>query len=225
MKFFKIFAFSLIFIACGKLVSGDEETPLLGNPVDPLVQIPGKESPAANQYCLQNPDGSYSDAVKIEMGSENNYVWAQGGACVFRSIRETWAVLHNQPLMVWDGVTSSSYKLRNDLPEGVAYFYEVKYHVDEIIDVDWMMNWYHTLKLGTKETPQELLINYKKVKGTKFISYWEGTVMLFEVTPSITAVIMRDQIKASRTEPQDSANAVRDVIQKLRTGAPNWGPL
>ena len=227
----KIFIIALSVTSCGKLSNaGEEDTPFLGNAVDPLVRIPmppdqGGQSPQETPYCVKNSDGTYHDDVTVEMGSTSEYVWSQGGSCIFRPIREVWAVMHNQSLMVWKGISSSTFSLRKDPPSGVLYFYEVKYHVDDIINVDWTMNWYHSVKSGTKEVPTQILINYKKVKGTKFISLWEGSILLQAITPTVTAFTMRDQINASRTKPKDSADGLRDVHEKLKTGDPNWGPM
>jgi len=218
--------------ACGVISNaGEEETPFQGNAVEPIVPIiPPPDGNGANninstQYCSPNENGQFSDGLQISKGSQDDFVWAEGGACVFRPIREVWAVSHNQPVMVWEGVDSSNATERADRPDGVSHFYEVYYFVDRIIDVNWTMNWYHSVRQGSFDAPSQVLINYKKIKGTRFIPYWEGSIILHQVTPDITSISMRNQIRASQTDEDDAASAISDVIQKLRTAPPNFGPL
>ncbi len=229
-----IFVSLILFLTtCGMLTDSESEidTPFTANAILPLVQIPlpplrtSDNTVIETSYCSSNGSGGFSDEIRINMGRENGYVWSEGGACIFRPLREAWAVTHNQPLMVWDKIDSAHFTLHPNPPTGVSHFYEIKYFVDDIIDVDWTMYWYHSIRDGVMATPYQILINYKKVKGTRYISYWEGSIILHQVTPTVTAITMRDQISASRTDPQNSADAIRDVIQKLRTGDPNWGPI
>lgn len=223
----------LLFLsACGVVANaGEEETPFIGNAVEAIVPIKfPPEGSSGNgdsptQYCSSDENGRFSDHVQVSKGTESGFVWAEGGACIFRPLREVWGVSHNQSLMVWDGVDSSNFTERFDRPEGVFHFYEINYFVDEIIDVEWTMNWYHSVRQGSFDQPLQILINYKKVKGTRFIPYWEGSIILHQVTPDITSISMRNQIRASRTDEDDAENTIRDVVQKLRTGPPNWEPL
>lgn len=226
---------TLIFpiMACGVISRAGEEgeTPFEGSAVEPIVPIalpPNGSSGhgiAETQYCSPDENGQFSDAVQISKGSQDEFVWAEGGACIFRSIREVWAVSHNQPVMVWDGVDSWNATAKSDRPEGISHFYEIYYFVDRIIDVNWTMSWYHSVRQGTFEGPSQILINYKKIKGTRFIPYWEGAIILHQVTPDITSISMRNQIRASQTDEDDAVSTIRDVVQKLRSSAPNWDPL
>ena len=222
----------MVLFSCSALTDQSHETPFTGNPLSPLVPIPidpppdsNSNKPSETQYCFADENGHFSEEARVTQGDAGNYVWAEGGSCIFRPIRTAWAATHNQPVMVWSGVDQSSYRLLGDPPSGVSHLYEVDYFVDEIIDVLWTMNWYHSVRAGSRQKPQQILMNYVKVKGTRFISYWEGTILLHEVTPDITAITMRDQIKASRTGPGDSADAIRQIIEAIRTGAPNWAPI
>lgn len=228
-----VIALMFSIVACGVVSKAGEEdeTPFEGNAVEPIVPIalPPNGSSGhgvdATQYCSPNENGQFSDAVQISKGLQDDFVWAEGGACIFRPIREVWAVSHNQPIMVWDGVDSWNATEKPDRPEGVSHFYEIYYFVDRIIDVNWTMNWYHSVRQGTFEGPSQVLINYKKIKGTRFIPYWEGAIILHQVTPEITSISMRNQIRASQTDEDDASNTILDVVQKLRSSSPNWDSL
>lgn len=215
---------------CG-LIDAEEHTPFSGNPLEPIVNLPlppengFSKSPRGTPYCFADEQGNYPQDIHVESGEGDTYVWGQGGACIFRPLREVWAVTHNQPLMVWKNVDSSSYTLQSDPPTGVTHFYQVNYLVKKFIDVHWTMNWYHSIRQGTQQIPLQILINYTKISGTRFISYWEGSMILHEVTPDITAISMRNQVNASQTDASDAGKTVQQMIEKLRTGSPNWGAL
>ena len=182
--------------------------------------------PERAAFCAPDATGAYSENVTVQTGEGGDqYVWGQGGGCVHRSIRETWAVAHNQPLMVWSKVSSSDYKIRNDLPDGVSFFYEVDYVVHSLETVDWTMDWYHAVTTGTVKDPHNIVINYKKVSGTRYIREWEGSIWIDEVDPNVTAVRIRNQVNASQQGLPEVEITVREVLEKFRTGAPNYGPL
>jgi hypothetical protein len=101
----------------------------------------------------------------------------------------------------------------------------VNYVVHALLTVDWTMEWYHSVSSGSVADPHKVLINYKKVRGTKYIHYWEGSIWIDQVEPGVTAVAIRNQVNANGQGLDEVEITVREVIEKLRTGAPNWGPL
>lgn len=217
-------------LICAALLGGCGEgdfSPFSRSVLEP-IQFDDRET----VYCAQDPSGNYNpDQILLKkghVGGEADYDFAQGGGCVFRSIRETWAALHNLEQMMWGGVTKQAITARPERPEGVSHFYDIKYFVDNSWpkpDVDWTMEWYHSVSDGTFEEPRQIVINYKKVSGTRYIGYWEGSVVLDFVNATVTSIKMRDQINATQTGPDDSEGAVRDVIHKSRAGAPDWARL
>jgi hypothetical protein len=213
----------------------DPPTPLVPAPPHaPLPPDPHHPHPAPpplppqdhpTKYCNKAPsDPDYRDGVGASPGSRDGYDFGLGGGCMHRPIREVWAAALNQQLMQWVDVDDSR-SLSYTPPAGVAFFFSVNYAVHRFITVDWDMDWYHTVKAGTKAEPVKLLINYKKVRGTSHISYWEGTIILDRVNDHVTSFAMLNQINADQTSPQDAADAVKDVYGKLRNGAPDWSRL
>lgn len=174
--------------------------------------------------CSPDANGEFRKDLSLDRG-HSSFDWGHGEGCIGRSLREVWAVLHNQSLLVWEGVDKVDAQVNHELPANAVFGYRVKYFVDDIIDVDWTMDWYHSLISGTLQKPIRLIVNYKKISGTRYISYWEGSLVLDYVAPRITSFKMRDQINASRTNADDAAGSVKDVYQKLSEGAPVWGPL
>ena len=190
-----------------------------------------------SQYCAKDSTGKYVGAFQVKSGEEtgaddaaltdeldSKYMWGQGGGCIFRATRDAWGALHNQPLMVWDGVSESTFTTVAPLP-GATHRYQVQYIVRDIVTVKWKMDWHHSLQQGTLLAPQQVTVNYRKVEGTTYIPYWEGTVVLKDLAPGVVAFAMRNQVNAAQTSADDAASSVRDIFTKASTGAPNLGPL
>lgn len=195
--------------ACGNA----RRTPYTGDPSLPLYQVNPTE------YCVQQADGTYKEKLVTDHGEADAFSWGQGGGCILRPIETAWGVLHNQPVMKWESVTTSTFKMGKP-PLKTSHFYEVYYVVVDIQTVKWTMQWYHTLLEGTKQDPKKLIVNYKRVAGTEYIPYWQGTIMLQEIEPGVTAFAMRNEIKAERTTSQDAADTVSDVYHKVRRRQP-----
>jgi hypothetical protein len=227
-----------VVVGCGKKT---KDSPFDRDVTIPLIdsnlrQDPGASGPMLRtDFCYPDPNGSYGDAVKytdkvsLSRGHDDgkDFNWGFGGGRVNRPIREVWAVLHNQAVMVWSGVSTSSYAVQSP-PGGTTHYYQVNYHVDNgfpLPSVDWQMDWYHSLSGGDAREPQKIVINYRKVKGTKYIEYWEGSIVLDFITPTLTAIAGRDQIKASRTSADDAAGSVQDIVTKARDREPNWSAI
>jgi hypothetical protein len=126
--------------------------------------------------------------------------------------------------MVWNSVDESRLEKRTPPPENTHYFHNY-YQVNEFIKVKWFMDWYHSVKRGTPQAPETVLINFKKTEGTSYIPYWEGSIRLEKVNDQVTSFRMGNQIKASRQNEEDVRGAVNDVYVKLQTGAPDLSQL
>ena len=176
--------------------------------------------------CVPDAQGNTSNSISVSTGSEENFDWGEATACVARPIRDAWGVLHNQDLIIWGGVNESSYETRTDLPAGFSHFYEVNYKVKQfIITVSWVMDWLHQLTQGTMQDPKEVKITYSKVSGTSYIEYWEGTVTLNAISPTLTQVTVHNAVKAERQNAEKAGETAHDLLAKIQTGEPNLEPL
>ena len=128
--------------------------------------------------------------------------------------------------MQWVDVDDSDAHEQPDLPAGTALYYRVHYHVHKFIfNVDWWMAFFHTLKRGTIQYPEKVLINYQKTDGTSHIQYWVGTIVLEKVTDEITSYAIHTNVNADQRGPEDQGRTVSQVHAKLKTGDPEWDSL
>lgn len=169
--------------------------------------------------CFPNEEGEYSEVLALDKGKlegdEGNYSWSEGGGCIGRSLSDVWVLMHDHQLIYWEDVDSV---VAQSLPPpaDVSHFYRVEYTVRDFITVRWIMDWYHSLTEGSLSDPRKVVINYQRVSGTRYIPYWEGSIVLEHMGDALTSFSMVNRIRATRTGPDEAAGAIRDLFVKLR---------
>lgn len=241
MKFLSLLAALSMVLAlssCGKKnISSawdrDVKNPLLDS--NPQRDERGAISTA---FCRLDPNGAYStkvggvearysDAVNVANGHRDDYDFGEGGACVNRPIREVLAAAQNQEFFHWEGTTN--FALRSvESPDPLTKHYVYTYHVSNpfpLPNVDWTMDWFYSVVKGTLEQPEQVVISYKKIEGTKYIRKWEGSITLDYVSDTITSIAASDHADATQQDSKDAEATVRTIIEKARSQAPNWDAI
>jgi hypothetical protein len=85
-----------------------------------------------------------------------------------------------------------------------------------------MMRYDEFVTAGTPATPLHIVINYQKIKGTEHISHWMGTVELQKLTENVTGFVMRDQLKATTQNSDNSVASLKELYSHFKTLPPNW---
>ena len=233
-------AVSVGVLGCSKLVDKTVNTPTNKEAHLPYVKTPDGEfatgqskatGPASTTYCAPDADGKYVFDTKMSSGettdgANGHYHFAEGGGCLDRPIREAWAASMNQDLMVWTEPGNSGHYAVAAPPPGVTRFFDVEYqHVQTGIKVKWNMTWYHTILAGTPAAPEKILINYRRYKGTKFIKYWEGSIILTKLSDTVTGIWVRNQIRAVSVGEVRARGGATDIVSKIRSGSHDLGFL
>jgi hypothetical protein len=218
--------------ACGKVAptpfSRDPSIPV-GLPPNPSAEL-GQNPPdtidptqppvlPSSQYCAP-VHNQYNEEVLLEKGRSSgsqSHSWGRGGGCVMRPIDEVWSTIFNHELVKWNGVSEIEV---TPMPQvgSSSYHYEIKYIVHDFITVNWTKEWFHTVTEGDAQNPKTVVISFQRVRGTRFVPYWEGSIVLTRLTAGVTGFAMSNQIRADRTGPDEAAGGIADMIQALRTG-------
>lgn len=177
-------------------------------------------------WCAPDPDtGTFPQGIsRIDKDENENFAWAEGGGCVNRPLREAWAILHDIPYLI--GIESGKvdrYQLQIVTPEGptLTHHYDVDYEVDEaLVTVAWTMAWTHELVRGTFDDPRHVVVRYRRTDGSRFMPYWEGSIVLEAVSDDVTAVFIHDEIKTLRSDAASSARTVEAFFNKFIEGEP-----
>ena len=192
----------------------------------------GKDASKGTKYCQPASDGTFTDAaLQIDTGtSADGVAWAEGGGCVTRSIRETWAVLNNLELMKFNEIDRFSADRQINPNADFSLLYTVTYYKDTPIGaINFTLAWYHGVSQGTFDDPQEVNIEFQRTKGTSMIPIWHGGIGLIKVTDNVTSISIRNDFlsralsaSANITKAHD---ALAEMIGKARSGTPDWNRL
>jgi hypothetical protein len=184
--------------------------------------------PAGSEFCTPKQDGTFDgNAIVIQRsGNDGYHDFAIGGGCILRPLREVWAAAQNGAAWAWSDATERSFESQTPTDPRVAFLFEAAYSAGSSpFTQDWTMQYFHVLSAGTTAQPLRVILTYKKVQGTSYISYWQSTVDLRVVHGDMTAVAVRDDLSAALQGPSDAEAAVRDVVTRLRTTPAVWNYL
>jgi hypothetical protein len=210
----------------------EKEPPASGPSVSTVN--PELTSPPSNE----STDGAtYVDHARFTSANEGIDT-ARGGGCVFRSLREIWASVLNHGEFKWDGTDLLG--VREDTVsrrEDQVLAYELKYRgSDSRGEVNYAMYWVHALKEGTVQDPKLIRISFLMSScgkarwngvptGITPMRRWHGMIELQELAPGVTVAIIANMASIMQQSLQDTENAARHLLQKLRNTPPNWNSL
>jgi hypothetical protein len=195
---------SLLSISCGD----GPEKPLIFKP--PTNQL-------ESRYC-EIKEGKYLGPsvfnhreVIFQKGERNGNYFAIGGGCIQAPLSEVWARTLTQDGISWrDAHSEGIHELT--LP---SFTKTIQSHYAAKKFIKWTMQWGHVVTLGTPSDPVHIQIQYQKVKGTKYIEHWVGTIDLEALSDSITSVVISSEISGRSIGVDNAAGAVGDLFENL----------
>ncbi len=175
-------------------------------------------------HCKPDSSGNYpkDNFVVADKGETAQFFFGQGGGCIARSLRETIAAAQNQESLAFNGSDLIGFENVPNPAQG-NFLFQTRYSAGPaMFKQRWTIEWYHTITEGTLAAPSKAIIRYKKTFGSSYIELWQGTLELEALTPEMTSLVMRNEIKAPRIGVDDAIGTVKDTLGHLRTAAPNW---
>ncbi len=222
MKYLICLIFLFTLISCGKLT---ETTGFTGNP----TEVSQEFSFPSSYYCDSNENGEYEEGFKLQdAGVNKGRHVAEGGGCILANINEVWKATRQPEPFKWYRTSRAVPVLRDDDIAGIEYFYEVFMENRDFVRVRWTLYWLHSVQRGSLEEPSEILINYEKVAGTRFIKHWKGSIILEKLTENVTSLRIVHNIDAMRTSYEDAVKGVTKYyndLSKLSKATVETAPL
>lgn len=195
-------------------------TPFEGDPSkSEVIQTSAPEGP----YCKPDAAGKYAGPKTLieKTGRRGNNYFAVGGGCLYRPLRELWAVTHGVRFAKWKDADLNSYEAAQD--PRVNFFFRSKNEAGPFFArQSWLIEWYQTVTQGTVEAPEYLVIRYAKVSGTGHIGHWSGAIELKALTDQVTSVVFDNEIRGTQVDETKAAGGVSDLFNNLRTLKPDW---
>jgi hypothetical protein len=175
--------------------------------------------------CEPDAQGKVDQTIATTKAAGQSFDWAESTGCVTRPILETWAVTQNPDEMGVADLAKYTVAQISPPPQGSSHLYRVAYSIHNFITISWTLDWLHKIIQGTLTDPAEVDIAISKFSGTSLISHFNGTIRLLKISPSVTLVGTRFEIKTPQTDENTAAQGAEEVISRLRVGTPFWQGL
>lgn len=210
----------LLLAGCG---ADGPATPFQGDPTSAPFSQPSATR-LEGPYCKSASATSYqSSANPIDLNGKDpsGFYFAMGGGCLERPLKELWAVLHNKLSVKWKDADLVSFSLVPH-PE-VNFLFQAAYAAGPFFARQpWVIEWYQTLKSGTLEHPEHLIVHYSKVSGTSHLPHWKGSIELLALDENTTSFAMRNEIRGTHINEEKAAGGILDILHNLKVTEPNW---
>jgi hypothetical protein len=186
---------------------GNESSPFPGG-LDPLDPVNRAAPPAP---VAGDPHPETFNAV---YGEDDRYAWGHLRGFVHAPIAAVWAAVKD-PLVVADRRTDSHVTWQLGVEPSYDYSYQLRYHVDGTISVDWNEDWRYGVVAGTDAAPQRILNRAQKIWGTTFIDVDANSMRIEPVDESTTTFEAEEHLKATASGPDTIEQYYKDLWASL----------
>ena len=99
---------------------------------------------------------------------------------------------------------------------------KVHFEVDPFpfVSVEWDEQWAFTLLGGTPDKPTKMLISYEKTDGTSHIRHLCGSILLTQIDPLNTRVLLYEEVQATNQSQGDTVSGLKGKLKTLQSHAP-----
>lgn len=195
-----LWAIALSLAACGN----NSETSAFVGGLDPLEP---------NLATAPQPDGAdrYPERFNYDRSATNEYesVYAHGYihaplSAVFRAFQDAAVTADRRRI--------SSFSVTPNSEPMFPFSYKVHNVVNDIVTVEFDVNWRLGPTAGTNESPTAFRARYQKTFGSSFIDVLGGSVEARVVDANTTEVELIRHLRATGQSADDAEQTVRDMI-------------
>jgi len=172
---------------------------------------PGLEPLGTNTAPWPEPTGSqdYPEAIELVSG-EDEWLWAHARAYVHADLATTWEALRD-PDVNADRRRLASWETSYDIPQEYDYCYRLHVVVEDIVTLEWDLDWNHGVINGSLEEPEAVGVRWFKSEGSSLIDMQAGSISATQLDEAITALEIIYQIDAPVTTEQDLLDFIEDL--------------
>ena len=158
----------------------------------------------------------YPEAIEI-VGGSDEWLWAHARAYVHASLADSWEGMRDPEVNV-DRRRVSSWEVDWDLPQDHDYCYRIHVLVEDLITLEWDIDYNHGLINGSLEEPEAVGIRWFKSEGSSFIDMQAGSIAAYELEDGVTALEIVYWLDATATTEEDVTQYLDDMFGDLT----NW---
>lgn len=173
---------------------------------------PGLEPLEANTAPWPEPTGSqdYPEDIVLVSG-EDEWLWVHARAYVHADLTTTWEALRD-PDVNADRRRLASWDVTWNVPQEYDYCYRLHVVVEDIVTLEWDIDWNHGVINGSVEEPEAVGVRWFKSDGTSLIDMQAGSVAAYQLDEGTTALEIVYQIDAPVTTEEDLLDYVGDLF-------------
>ena len=171
---------------------------------------------------VEAPVGTTADPFPEEInwvsGDEGDYGWIHARGYIKSSPSQTWAALR-EPTVFVDIDKVVEYTVEEQNSSEYDYVYVVDNLVEDIVDVEFVVEWRHGVVDGEPNEPNMVGVRWQKVSGTEFIESLEGSIVLLSVKdePNITEVQIIEHLSALMDQEDNAIDYVTGLYNRWRS--------
>ena len=167
------------------------------------VDFPDGLAPLDAENRATPPKGTsadpYPEEISIITGSEDEYEWGHGFAYVHAPIDKVWEAIQDPDVDV-DRARVDSWTTEWDVDPDYEVSYRISNVAEDLITVEWDVDWRHGLVDGSAATPEVVGARFLKSDGSSLIETLEGSVTLYWVEDDTTTLEIMQHLSATATE-------------------------
>ena len=183
--------------------------------VFPDVIEPIEEMKAsAPEGTASNP---YPEEFNLITEDEESYAWGHLRGYLHTDMAQAWAAIRSDLVYV-NHRSVTEYSVEEQNSEEYDYVFLVHNFVEDLVDVEFDIEWRHAAVDGTTDAPERVAIRWQKIEGTQFIEMLEGSVQILAV-PDGRKDVVEIQVIQHMTATLDQEE---NIIQYLSDLYERW---
>ena len=156
----------------------------------------------------------YPETLSLVSGETDTYAWTHGRGYLHATVEEAWDSLQD-PEVVTDRRGVDAWSVTLEAEEGYDVAFSVHNEVYDIITVEFDIAWREGAVAGSFEDPQAVGVRFLKVAGTNLIDLMEGSVTLYEVDDTLTAIELIEHLDAYSTGTAETEAWMTDLFASV----------
>lgn len=180
------------------------------------VEFPtGLEPLDVNTAPWPEPSGGedYPETLEIVSG-DDEWLWAHARGYVHANLRDSWEALRDPEVNV-DRRRVAEWEVSWDVPQDHDYCYRIHVLVEDLITLEWDLDYKHGVINGTLEEPEVVGIRWFKSEGSSFIDMQAGSIAAYELEDDVTALEIVYWLDATATTEEDLTQYLADLFGDL----------
>ena len=182
------------------------------------------------EISVAPPEGTaadpYPEEVAWDSGDDGERGWIHARGYLHATMQEAWASLRDERVFI-DHRKITEYELEELEPGDYDYVYLVSNTVDDILTVEFDVEWRHSASPPGSSSPSSVAVRWQKTEGTGFISLLQGSVLFFppEEGGDVVEVQIIEHLSAAQDQEENAVQYVLDLYERWRLAVRGDDPL